>query len=86
MTLSRFFRIFLAAALALRERIDEAAVSLREAVRIRPEFASKGDLQVLLRESSTEYLRLWRNSVYMGLLRAGLAEIVPDFAPPPDAF
>src|SRR5215469_471047 len=40
-----YIHAFLAAALALREEIDEAADALREAVRVRPEFASQSDLE-----------------------------------------
>jgi class 3 adenylate cyclase/TolB-like protein/tetratricopeptide (TPR) repeat protein len=79
-----YIHAFLAAALALHEETDEAADVLREVVRIRPEFASQSDLQTVLRESSPEYLRLWRSTVYKGLIRAGLPEIVPNFAPLPD--
>jgi tetratricopeptide (TPR) repeat protein len=53
-----YVHAFLAAALALRDEIDEAADALREAVRLRPEFASQSDLQSVLRESSPEYLTL----------------------------
>jgi adenylate cyclase len=80
-----YIHAFLAAALALRDEIDEAADALREAVRVRPEFASQSDLQSVLRESSPEYLKLWRNTIYKGLLRAGLPQIVPNFAPLPDS-
>jgi class 3 adenylate cyclase/TolB-like protein/Flp pilus assembly protein TadD len=80
-----YIHAFLAAALALHEEVDEAADALREAVRIRPEFASQSELQTVLRESSPEYLTLWRDTVYTGLLRAGLPQIVPDFAPLPDS-
>ena len=80
-----YVHAFLAAALALREEIDEAADALREAVRLRPEFASQSDLQSVLRESSPEYLTLWRSTVYTGLLRAGLPQIVPNFASLPDS-
>jgi TolB-like protein/Flp pilus assembly protein TadD len=79
-----YIHVFLAAALALREEFDEATDALREAVRIRPEFASQSDLEAVLRESSPEYLTLWRNTVYSGLLRAGLPQIVPNFARLPD--
>jgi len=79
-----YVHAFLAAALALHEETDEAAVVLREAVRIKPEFGSQSQLQTVLRESSPAYLTLWRNTVYTGLIRAGLPQIVPDFAPLPD--
>lgn len=45
-----YIHVFLAAALALREEFDEATDALREAVRIRPEFASQSDLEAVLRE------------------------------------
>ena len=75
---------FLAAALALRNELDEASDALRQAVMIRPEFGSNSDLASLLSESSPQYLSLWRKTVYAGLMRAGLPQVVPDFAPLPD--
>jgi adenylate cyclase len=79
-----YIHAFLAAALALRDELDEADDALRQAVKIRPEFGSKPDLDAVLRESSPQYLALWRKTVYAGLIRAGLPLVVPDFAPLPD--
>ena len=45
-----YIHAILAAALALRNELDEAGDALRQAVQIRPEFASKSDLEALLRE------------------------------------
>jgi adenylate cyclase len=75
---------FLAAALGLTNQLDEASESLRQAVKIRPEFGLNSDLEAVLRESSPQYLALWRKTVYAGLIRAGLPLVVPDFAPLPD--
>ena len=47
-----YIHAFLAAALALRDELDEAGDALRQAVMIRPEFGSKSDLDAVLRESS----------------------------------
>jgi tetratricopeptide (TPR) repeat protein len=77
---------FLAAALGLRNELDEACDALRQVVKIRPEFASQSDLDALLRESSPQYLALWGKTVYAGLIRAGLPLVVPNFAPLPDEF
>jgi adenylate cyclase len=79
-----YIHAILAAALALRNELDEAGDALRQAVQIRPEFASNSDLEALLRESTPQYLALWRKTVYAGLIRAGLPQIVPNFAPLPD--
>ena len=54
-----YIHAFLAAALALRDELDEAGDALRQAVMIRPEFGSKSDLDAVLRESSPQYLALW---------------------------
>ena len=83
---------WLAAALALRNELEEAGDALRQAVKIRPSGAVSGvaylgsnsDLATLLTESSPQYLTLWRKTVYAGLIRAGLPLVVPDFAPLPD--
>ncbi len=79
-----YIHAFLAAALALRNELDEADRVLRQAVQVRPEFGSKSDLEAVLRESTPEYLALWRKTVYVGLIRAGLPRVVPNFAPLPD--
>ena len=50
-----YIHAFLAAALALRDELDEAGDALRQAVMIRPEFGSKSDLDAVLRESSPQY-------------------------------
>jgi adenylate cyclase len=81
-----YIHAFLAAALALRDELDEAGDALRQAVKLRPEFGSKSDLDAVLRESSPQYLALWRKTVYAGLIRAGLPQVVPNFAPLPDEF
>jgi len=79
-----FTYCFLAAALALQNELKQAADALRQAVKLRPTLASQSDLDTLQRESSPKYLRLWRKSVYAGLMRAGLPEIAPNFVPVPD--
>jgi class 3 adenylate cyclase/tetratricopeptide (TPR) repeat protein len=77
---------FLAAALALNDEPDEATAALREAIALRPQFGSQSDLEMVIRESTPRYLRLWGKTVYAGLIRAGLPQLVPHFAPLPAEF
>ena len=46
-----YIHAFLAAALALRNELDEAGYALRQAVQVRPEFGSNSDVEDLLRET-----------------------------------
>jgi hypothetical protein len=78
--------VFLAAAFALHDEPDEAAAALREAVALRPQLGSQSDLDMVLRESSPRYLRLGGKTIYAGLLKAGLPQLVPHFAPLPAEF
>jgi hypothetical protein len=78
--------VFLAAPFALHDELDEAVAALREAISLRPQLGSQSDLDIVLRESSPRYLRLWRKTVYAGLLKAGLPQLVPHFAPLPAEF
>jgi adenylate cyclase len=79
-----FVHLFLAAALALRGEQQEAGDTLRQAVETRPDLCSQADLKSLLRECSPEYIKLYRKTVYAGLLLAGISGAAPSFAPLPE--
>jgi tetratricopeptide (TPR) repeat protein len=81
-----YTHVFLAAAFALHDELDEATAALREAIALRPQLGSQADLDMVLRESSPRYLKLWAKTVYAGLLKAGLPQLVPHFAPLPAEF
>jgi adenylate cyclase len=81
-----YTHVFLAAAFALHDELDEATAALREAIAQRPQLGSQADLDTVLRESSPSYLKLWAKTVYAGLLKAGLPQLVPHFAPLPAEF
>ena len=78
-----YIHAFLAAALALRNELDEADRVLRQAVRLGQSSVPSQTWKLFLRESTTEPA-LWRKTVYVGLIRAGLPRVVPDFAPLPN--
>jgi tetratricopeptide (TPR) repeat protein len=74
----------LAAALALRGDLDEARQALRRAVEIRPDAGSRSALNELLRQSSPSFLKLYRRTVYAGVLLAGISVVAPTFVLLPD--
>ena len=81
-----YTHVFLAAPFALHDELNKTVTALREAISLRPQLGSQSYLDIVLRESSPRYLRLWRKTVYAGLLKAGLPQLVPHFAPLPAEF
>ena len=75
---------FLAAALGLRGELSEAGYALRQAVEIRPDLGCQSNLDEMLKLTSPKFLRLYRGTVYAGLLQAGLRKTARHFAPIPD--
>jgi hypothetical protein len=76
--------MLLAAALGLRGELDDAGNSLREAIEMRPSIGSQSGVNWVLTMTSRDFVRLYRKTVYAGLLLAGLPLAVPHFVPLPD--
>jgi tetratricopeptide (TPR) repeat protein len=67
-----FIHLFLASALALNNELDEATDALRRAIELRPEIGSKSDLEAALGKIGWRNFALLRDTVFAGLVRAGL--------------
>jgi adenylate cyclase len=67
--------LLLAAALALRDELDEAAAALAEGIRIRPQFNSMARLRAYTTWGSPKYRALRVNTVDRGLRRAGMPDV-----------
>jgi DNA-binding winged helix-turn-helix (wHTH) protein/TolB-like protein len=79
--------LWLAAALGLNGALDEASAALKQALAIQPDV-----MRVILRDrllarrAAPEYVALVRSTVYAGLLRAGLPDVMAEAdARSPDA-
>jgi adenylate cyclase len=67
--------LLLAAALALRDELDEAAAALAEGIRVRPQFNSMARLRAYTTWGSPKYCALRENTVDRGLRRAGMPDV-----------
>jgi adenylate cyclase len=72
---------FLAAALGLRGELSEANDALRQAIEIKPDLGGQSSLDEMLRWTNPRFLGLYRGTVYLGLLRAGLRKTARHFVP-----
>jgi adenylate cyclase len=79
-----YTHMLLAAGLGLRGELDDAGNSLREAIEMRPSIGSQSGVNWVLTMTSPDFVRLYRKTVYAGLLLAGLPLAVPHFVPLPD--
>jgi adenylate cyclase len=64
----------MAAALALRDELDEAAAALAEGIRVRPQFNSLSRLRAYTNWGSPQYWALRENTVDRGLRHAGMPD------------
>jgi tetratricopeptide (TPR) repeat protein len=67
--------MLLAAALALRDELGEAAAALAEGIRVRPQFNSLARLRAYRTWGSPKYCALRENTVDRGLRRAGMPDV-----------
>ena len=69
-----FPHVVLAAALALKDELDEARVALAEGIKLRPEFNTLARLRAYTTWGNSRYRSLREKTLDLGLRRAGMPD------------
>ena len=69
-----FVHLHLAAALGLKDELNEARAALAEGVKLKPERNSLARLRASVLSNNPEYLRLREKTIEVGLRKAGMPE------------